>query len=104
MGCCDQKRQVLKSSMKTTSAASTAPPVIRVRPPGERAPVNPTPRSQTGMRYPSTLEYLATAHITVQGPITGNTYEVSYLKPNVVVEAADATALIGTGLFRRRRA
>jgi hypothetical protein len=62
-----------------------------LRPPAPSAPGPPA--------VPTDLVYSGTAELSLRGPASGRVYRVGRARRRVQVDAADAPALLGTGLF-----
>ena len=105
MGCCGQKRVIIKNTFSSSSAPAPAPANVQ--------PVQNTTthfatngqqhgNKQTNSSQPSLviLRYLENSPILVRGP-TGRQYEFSGARPSQSVDARDAEALLRTRFFRR---
>src|SRR5271154_2781490 len=107
MGCCGQKRALLKSSpaptatpaqpsvarqpagTSTARTASTTVAPVKARVPGSGTPENAV-----------VLRYLERSPILVQGPATGRHYSFSASDPLQSVDRRDADLLMRTRFFR----
>ncbi len=113
MGCCGQRRDILRRPPAPTPPERVvrAPAMVRVAgPPAAPAPPPPVPRKMPGLAslpsVPRTtagvaLEYTERARILVRGPASGRTYEFSAAQRAQTVDAADVPPLLRTGFFRR---
>ena len=108
MGCCGQRRDMLRRPPAPTPPERTvrAPALLRVAtpsaapapaPPRNMAAATQVPRPMAGVA----LEYTERARILVRGPATGRTYEFSAGQRAQTVDAADVPPLLRTGFFRR---
>lgn len=96
MGCCGQKRAVLRNTPPTitpvvTPPAPTKPPL---RHPGQLPPGGAAP-------FLVAVRYLESSPILVRGVASGRQYEFSGAQPVQAVDASDAEALLRTRFFRR---
>jgi hypothetical protein len=85
MGCCGQRRTVLRGAVGR----------LRLPAPAPSPATAPEPRSETVR-----LVYITNAALRVRGTDTGRTYEFSAAHSTQVVHRRDADALLRTGLFR----
>ncbi len=115
MGCCGQKRELLKSPpapIRTLAPATVARPQAPTGPvtPWRSGPVAPapTPATPVGSGVPVSaaqggavaLRYLERSPVLVQGPATGRQYRFSADNPVQPVDGRDAAALVRTRFFR----
>lgn len=97
MGCCGQKRALLRNT-----SASTAPPARPAAP----VPAGPTrlpPANASAWVTPAgtvVLRYLERAPIVVRGSVTGRRYHFSAGSPLLLVDRRDAEALLRTRFFQ----
>lgn len=97
MGCCGQRREVLRSeSAPTLPERYARTPVV--------AAAMPAPGNGGWGNTPASVElrYTERARILVRGPQSGLTYEFSAAQPVQTVAATDVAPLLRTGFFRRR--
>ena len=112
MSCCGNKR-AQATPLKTNLATPTSRPFAAARPGAEGRPGTPaavalpavqrTTGQLPAVQLPGTvrLRYLARAPILVRGAGSGAAYRFSESQPVVMVQRADADALVATGHFRR---
>ena len=122
MSCCGNKR-AQATPLKTNLATPTSRPFAAARPGAEGRPGTPaavalpavqrttgqlpavqrTAGQLPAVQLPGTvrLRYLARAPILVRGAGSGAAYRFSESQPVVMVQRADADALVATGHFRR---
>ncbi len=122
MGCCGQKRAMLRSTPSpTTTPAVTRrvhntpqlPSTVQQTARWNAFPYSSTSSAVTqttaqqasgwtAASYPAvTLRYLENSPIRVPGPVTGRQYEFSGARPVQAVDRRDAVALLRTRFFRQ---
>lgn len=111
MGCCGQRRDILRRPPAPTPPERIvrAPVLVRAEPWAAPARTAPVPPKMVGAAsFPSVphslgvaLEYTERARILVRGLATGRTYEFSAARRAQTVDAADVPPLLRTGFFRR---
>jgi hypothetical protein len=84
MSCCGSRRMQLSESVGQARRAAPEPPP-------ERLPA-------TGAE----LRYTGAADLALRGPASGRVYRVGPARRQLLVETADAAALLRTGLFQAR--
>ena len=108
MGCCGQKRVLLRSPPSPNGSpapVSTArqPAPARTLMPVIPPPAAPAPARSSGSTAPEeavTLRYLERSPILVHGPATGRRYNFSAGSPLQTVDKRDAAVLMRTRFFR----
>lgn len=99
MGCCGQKRALLRRA----PALTPMPPPLQVKP--KTRPIRATPRPASAVEpKPSELvvriHYTRTAPIRVRGPATRREYACSAQRPVQTVDVRNAQALLRGWVFR----
>jgi hypothetical protein len=97
MGCCGDKRTLLRNPQIHAPAQAANPPTPALVPPAAQsgpAVSRPVPNAVA-------LRYLESSPILVRGMATGRQYRFSGTEPLQAVDARDAEVLLRSRFFRR---